>query len=226
VLEIKPVDELEEPNSPSTSDRETIGDEPVTIEQDDIFKRKNLKRNIILKVDDSDVESIISEESITNDDEPVHVTRGVGKRGKDKKKRVTKPCSDKQRANLAKARVKAKEKRDAKRLAKEKEKAEIQAIKEERRARKITNKKITKSKPIDIPKKPVPPANHNPMEMHKFFQMMQRYEEYKDHKKAQKEKKTQPHPNKNIPKKQRPKPPAYAQQALKELNPFDVCFNY
>ena len=234
ILEIKPMDDIVPEGLPSPQNSKTFKHEEVFVNKK--IKEAEEDEDIIEEV--SDIEHDV--ESITQ--EPVK--RGRGKRGKDKKPREKKPPTEKQLAHLAKCRELSKQRREAKKLETQRIKLEIK-----RRATENTKKDAT-IKPPDIINKtarkkqtqvihdtPTPTTPHqndiNPtnisqgQSMEQFFNLMERYEEYKEKKQSVKKAvpKTQPLPTgRKIEKKYKPEP--FNPLVNEPKNPFDVCFSY
>jgi len=241
LLEIKPINE---PNVDIDKPQEEIHSEDIVIPQEEIFKAE---KNITMEVEPG----VMTKAEVNAWGKKK--IRGVGKRGPDKKKRVKKPPSEKQLAHLKRMRALASQKRAVKALEKKKQKAEALRIQKELEALKPTTAENTKrlQRAIIQPPSPAPaPApgvlkrvnkkvhyatntpRQNPNTDEMFFNLMDRYEQYKEAKNMkikaiEKEKTLQarlnekrrnnPHPNRRIPQLQRPAPP---------VNIYDDIFNY
>tara|TARA_R110000744_G_scaffold159998_2_gene276187 strand:- start:1953 stop:2651 length:699 start_codon:yes stop_codon:yes gene_type:complete len=220
VPEIKPVEEI--------CEEETLVPliEKINYKQENMFISPEKVEDIPKEVEDTpeEVEPMEPMEPI----EPIK--RGRGKRGKDKKPRIRKPPSQKMLKHLEKCRELSKQKREAKKLEKIRIKKEI-AEKAEYNTSKNRIVNIPKTPPISI-KQPIKTKGDDYM---KFFNLMDRYEEYKVERNKVKELKTisQPHPsNRVITNRDRPKrPPSTYNNVMKNkpkkiVNPYDSFFKY
>jgi hypothetical protein len=221
---------------------EEMEEEPVVLAQNEIFKQSQEKPPTSMEEDEIKWSKNIKmevEEGVMNKKEVnawgKEKVRGVGKRGKDKKKRVKKPPTAKQLAHLARMRELAKQKRAATALKKKQAKAEAKRIQKELEDLKPT---VKNTKIIKEAVQRAPPKKHyatntprQPSKEETFFALMEKYEKYKEAKnfKIRQERTIQerlnekrrqqakPHPNRRIPQLQRPAPPA---------NPYHDIFNY
>jgi len=233
LLELKPIPEPADipPDTP-----EEMEEEPVQLTQNEIFKsaeKPPTHQSVKMEVE----EGVMTKREVNGWGK--EIKRGVGKRGKDKKKRVKKPPTQKQLAHLARMRDLAKQKRAANKLEKKRKEEEAKRIQKELEELKPTvqNTKIIKNAVLNKPEKKVHFHSNTPRQptaeeqQHQFFELMEKYELYKEaknYKIKQREKSIQerlnekrrqnkPHPNRRIPQIQRPQPPP---------NPYDDIFNY
>lgn len=241
VLDIKPMDEIVPEGIPSPQTK--------SFKHEEVFVNKKVAKSRMELIQEADVEEVSditdpseteSVEQITDDEPPKK--RGRGKRGKDKKPRTKKPPTEKQLAHLARIRELSKQRREAKKLEKERIKLEIKNKAKENTKKNavIVNKTATK-KPTQVIQKTAPPPNPNANNinptnisqapsMEQFFNLMERYEEYKE--KKQKVKKAIPKAQslptgRKIEQKYKPAPVIDHNPLINETkNPFDICFSY
>jgi hypothetical protein len=251
VLDIKPMEDIVPEGLPSPQQNKSFKHEEVFVNKKVGKSRMELIQEAEVEevsdiTDPSETESNNDVESITND-EPPPKKRGRGKRGKDKKKRVKKPPTEKQLAHLARIRELSKQRREAKKLEKERIKLEIKNKAKENTKKnatinppKIINKTATKKPTQVIQNTPPPPNPHqnniNPTNisqapsMEQFFNLMDKYEEYKVKRNAVKKTipKSQSLPTgRKIAQKYKPEPIIDHNPLINEpKNPFDVCFSY
>ena len=235
VLEIKPIDEICDPKTMPLIPEGVPLIDKINYKHEEVFVNKKLTKNIELDIND-DLESIIEEpikedhnvESITSEDPP---KRKRGKRGKDKKPRAKRPPTEKQLAHLTRIRELSRQKREAKKMEKARLKKEI-ATKAEHNTAKNRIVKLPTTKPVPINPPPKKVKDNDYMQ---FFNLMDRYEEYKQERNEIKKlkKKPQPHPsNRVITQRDRPiRPTNNVGQVLKNTpakirNPYDVFFTY
>ena len=189
--------------------------------------------------ENKEVENII--QTIT--DKPVK--KGRGKRGKDKKPRIKRPPTEKQLAHLARIRELSKQRREAKKLEKERIKLEIKkkalentkkeaTVKPPNIINRTANKKVTNVIQKTDPKPNPHQNNINPTNIsqgqsyEQFFNLMDKYEEYKVKRNAVKKAipTSQSLPTgRRIQKKYKPEPMKNPLINTPK-NPFDICFSY
>ena len=233
ILEIKPIDEIVVPEGIP---------EPIknSFKHEEVFINKKIKSRMELIQE----EDINHDEQIMHDEEEpiVPVKKGRGKRGKDKKPRVKKPPTEKQLAHLAKIRLLSKQRREAKKLEKERIKLEITKKAEEstkksakikapvinKRADSRKTQVVEETEKVNYNQNNINPTNISAgQSMEQFFSLMEKYEEYKE--KKVKVKKAIPKPQslpsgRTIDRKYRPAAPNPLINEPK--NPFDICFSY
>lgn len=148
-------------------------------------EKQNIQFEIIRKgvVDGVAKDEIINDVDIDMDEEIITTKRG--QRGNDKKPRKKRVMTDKQKENLKKAREKSLAVRRAKKAAKAKPK--LKTIPE-----------------MPKPSAPIPIQQQAPMSFDYFCNLMDRYEDRNQKKHATT---TEPHPNKKIPRAEKPRPP-------------------
>ena len=223
VLDILPIDEITPPLIPVGI--EAV--EKINYKHNEVFDHSKTKNNIKLDIVKDEVELVDEDEDETVVEESRAPKKGRGKRGKDKKPRAKRPPTEKQLAHLARIRELSKQKREAKKLEKERIKKEI-AQKAEYNTSKNRVVNIPKTKPVPI-KAPVKPKENDYMQ---FFNLMDRYEDYKveRNKVKQLQTKAQPHPsNRVITQRDRPKKPVnnvLRNTPKPPTNPYDIYFNY
>ena len=226
VLDILPIDEITPPLIPDGL--EAV--ERINYKHNEVFDHSKTKNNIKLDIVNDEVKLVDeekNEELVEEEKRDTATKKGRGKRGKDKKPRVKKPPTEKQLKHLARIRELSKQKREAKKLEKERIKKEI-AEKAEYNTSKNRIVNIPKTKPVPI-KAPVKPKENDYMQ---FFNLMDRYEDYKVERNRvnQLQTKAQPHPsNRVITQRDRPKKPV--NNVLRNTpkppsNPYDIYFNY
>jgi len=207
VLEIKPMEEIVEETPEGIPDPQKIN-----YKQSEVFDQKEAKEE--------------PEEEVENEVElKIEEKRGIGKRGKDKKPRLKREnVSERQLAHLAKCREISKQKREAKKLEKERLKQEInKKVDENTNKNRIIQMDIKK----DIKKESLQEPVNKGMEYDKFFSLMEKYDVYKQKKKELKKVQTkqQPLPS-NVKDIHRPKKPINIIQEPVSKNPYDIYFNY
>ena len=125
LLELKPIPEPADipPDTP-----EEMEEEPVQLTQNEIFKSQEkppTHQSVKMEVE----EDVMTKKEVNGWGK--EIKRGGGKRGKDKKKRVKKPPTQKQLAHLARMRDLAKQKRAANKLEKKRKEEEAKRIQKE-----------------------------------------------------------------------------------------------
>lgn len=235
VLDIKPMEEIVPEGLPSPPSK--------SFKHEEVFVNKKVGKSRMELIQEAEqLEPVIEdEESIIEDPEPEPVKRGRGKRGKDKKKRVKKPPTEKQLAHLARIRELSKQRREATKLEKARIKLEIKnkAKENTKKDATIINRTAKKRPTKVIQDTPTPIKNQNNINptnirqapsMEQFFTMMDMYEDYKVKKNAVK--KAVPKPQslpagRKIQKKYKPDPIIDHNPLRNEPpNPFDICFSY
>ena len=195
-------DELIVPESPTRKEYSMTTSEIFVTRQK---AKKKQEGNVKLEVEEHGrlqngitKEEIIDDLNIDMEEEKVMKTSSRGKRGNDKKPRKKRVMTDKQKENLKKAREKSLAVRRAKKAAKSKPKLE-------------TVQEVIMPKPSA----PIPIQQQAPMSFDYFCNLMDRYEDRNQKKHATT---TEPHPNKKIPRAEKPRPPVQKVQR----NPVNV----